>query len=207
MTQVSKNVIRDLLPVYVAGEATPDTCALVEEFLRQDAELRALADRARAVEIPLPAAAGPTEMLEMRSLERTRGLLAGRNWASGVAIAMTLLPFSVAFENSRFTFFMARDQPHAAATGLGVALVAWTIALSLEARLRSSGFESRWTFGSWVRWVLVGTGLGLGASITIQHWTGPSLWVGILPGVGFGGACWLSAWFRRRSAATPTASR
>ena len=36
---VTRNVIDDLLPAYLSGEASPDTVALVDEFLRQDPEL------------------------------------------------------------------------------------------------------------------------------------------------------------------------
>jgi anti-sigma factor RsiW len=37
---LSKNVIRDLLPAYVAGEASQETCELVKRALATDAELR-----------------------------------------------------------------------------------------------------------------------------------------------------------------------
>ncbi len=36
---VTREVILDLLPVYLSGEASPATRALVEEFLQQDAQL------------------------------------------------------------------------------------------------------------------------------------------------------------------------
>ena len=36
---VTQNVVMDLLPVYLSGEASPDTRELIEEFLRQDPEL------------------------------------------------------------------------------------------------------------------------------------------------------------------------
>jgi hypothetical protein len=36
---VTREVILDLLPVYLAGEASPATRTLVEEYLKQDAEL------------------------------------------------------------------------------------------------------------------------------------------------------------------------
>ena len=36
---VTREVILDLLPVYLSGEASPATRTLVEEYLRQDAEL------------------------------------------------------------------------------------------------------------------------------------------------------------------------
>ena len=49
---VSKDVIRDLLPVYLAGEASTDTRILVEEFLARDSQLRAVADAARTSDMP-----------------------------------------------------------------------------------------------------------------------------------------------------------
>ena len=36
---VTREVILDLLPVYLAGEASADTRQLVDEYMRQDAEL------------------------------------------------------------------------------------------------------------------------------------------------------------------------
>ena len=36
---VTREVILDLLPLYLAGEASPATRALVEEYLKQDSEL------------------------------------------------------------------------------------------------------------------------------------------------------------------------
>ena len=69
---VTREVILDLLPVYLAGEASPATRALVEEYLKQDAELAQsirlqYADNfARAVPSALP------PDLELRSLRRTR---------------------------------------------------------------------------------------------------------------------------------------
>ena len=38
--KISKDVIRDLLAVYVAGEASADTRAIVESALAGDADLR-----------------------------------------------------------------------------------------------------------------------------------------------------------------------
>jgi predicted anti-sigma-YlaC factor YlaD len=36
---ISRNVILDLLPVYLAGEASEDTRTLIEEYLQSDKEL------------------------------------------------------------------------------------------------------------------------------------------------------------------------
>jgi hypothetical protein len=52
---VTREVIRDLWPLFEAGEASPDTRALVKEFLDNDPEF-ARQLRAQAAE-PLPPAA------------------------------------------------------------------------------------------------------------------------------------------------------
>ena len=69
---VTREVILDLLPVYLAGEASPATRALIEEYMEQDKEL------AERIRVPwaesfakiTPPALPPS--LELRSLRRTR---------------------------------------------------------------------------------------------------------------------------------------
>lgn len=39
MKEITKDVILDLLPLYLAGEVSPDTAALVKEYLETDPEL------------------------------------------------------------------------------------------------------------------------------------------------------------------------
>ncbi len=50
---VSREVILDLLPLYVADEASPDTRALVERHLAEDADLAQRAEQWRK-RLPLP---------------------------------------------------------------------------------------------------------------------------------------------------------
>ena len=57
---ISKNVIRDLLPVYAAGEASEDTRALVAEACASDPEL--LAEVTSLGAVPIPEAAPPAEV-------------------------------------------------------------------------------------------------------------------------------------------------
>jgi len=38
---ITKDVINDLLPVYLAGEASGDTRSLIEDYLRRDPEMAA----------------------------------------------------------------------------------------------------------------------------------------------------------------------
>ncbi len=71
--KITKDVILDLLPVYLAGEATPDTRSLVEEFLQHDVDL---AQRIREQWTKGLGSAPPTSLppdLELRTLRRTHG--------------------------------------------------------------------------------------------------------------------------------------
>src|SRR5437773_11429794 len=112
---VTREVILDLLPVYLAGEASPATRTLVEEFLRQDEEL---ARRIRQQWVESLAAAAPSALppdLELRSLKRTRRLLGGQRWLFGFAIACTSvrMRLKITFGEGRLRddHYVIRDYP------------------------------------------------------------------------------------------------
>ena len=50
--EITKNVILDLLPLYMADEVSADTRALIEEYLETDPELAEIAKQSAAVELP-----------------------------------------------------------------------------------------------------------------------------------------------------------
>ena len=56
--KVTRDVVVDLLPLYLAGEASSDTRALVEAFLESDPELASIAQQQASagmpVDIPIP---------------------------------------------------------------------------------------------------------------------------------------------------------
>ena len=52
MTKITRNIIVDLLPLYLAGEASDDTRALVEEFLETDKELAKMAKQTTSFDLP-----------------------------------------------------------------------------------------------------------------------------------------------------------
>jgi hypothetical protein len=93
---VTREVITDLWPVYVANEASADTRALVDEFLQQDPEFAQLLQENGAESLlklappPLP----PDR--ELQALSRTKRLLHGLDWS------LVFLFFSIQF--SAFAF-------------------------------------------------------------------------------------------------------
>ncbi|MEP7135195.1 MAG: hypothetical protein ABI904_09710 [Chloroflexota bacterium] len=92
--KITRDIITDLLPVYLAGEASDDTCKLIDEFLKQDPDFAKL-----IAEQETPLAESPTIILkenEMQTLEKTKKLLWQRSMYMGFAIFFTL--FTVAFK-------------------------------------------------------------------------------------------------------------
>ena len=109
---VTKNVIADLFPLYAENECSPDTRALVEDYLRnhpQDAEsLR------QVLSSPAPGAVPPAKGLEeMESLRTARRLVRRRSWLLGLAIFFSLVPFSVLHTGGK-TYWLFLESPKTA---------------------------------------------------------------------------------------------
>lgn len=113
--RIAREVIVDLLPVYASGEASAATRTLVEEYLSQDPELMEELLRVKSEDhLDFPEINVPPE-LAMRSLRRTKKLLAWQRWLFGTGIFFTL--FSLSFETNisggriREFHFLLRDSP------------------------------------------------------------------------------------------------
>jgi hypothetical protein len=75
--EITRNVILDLLPLYLADEISPDTRALVEKYLETDPELTELANKQKSVmgmlgDIPIPL----TEEDKLKAYKKSKWLLA-----------------------------------------------------------------------------------------------------------------------------------
>jgi len=140
--KINREVIVDLLPVYVSGEASPATRTLVEEYLSQYPELMEQVLRLKSEDhLDFPEVTVPPE-LAMRSLRRTKTLLAWQRWLFGPGVFFTL--FSLSFEMNisggriREFHFLLRDSP-LFASFLAIGICCW-IAYFVVRRRLSSGF-------------------------------------------------------------------
>jgi hypothetical protein len=107
---VTRDVIHDLLPAYLAGEVSADTKALVEEFLLGDPDLARTVSSLRSNLLPEPPIAlRPTQ--EKETLRMTKRLLRLRGILMGLGIVLTLLPFSQQLENGRITWTFLHNTP------------------------------------------------------------------------------------------------
>jgi len=137
--KVTREVILDLLPLYLAGEASPATRELVEEYLAQDPEL---ARQARAnwelVGRSSPPAAPPE--LELKALSRTRRLIAVQTWLFGFAISFTAigLALRITLHEGRFPQIQLEILQHPMQLGLCLLIAAafWAGYFAMKWRLR-----------------------------------------------------------------------
>jgi anti-sigma factor RsiW len=136
--RITREVILDLLPLYVSGEASSATRTLVEEYLSQHPELTEQVVRLKSEDhLDFPEITVPPE-LAMRSLRRTKKLLAWQRWLFGPAIFLTL--FSLSFETDisggriREFHFLLRDSPLLAGC-LAIGIGCWIAYFVVRRRL------------------------------------------------------------------------
>ena len=138
--KVTREVITDLLPAYLSKEASADTCALIEEFFKQDPEFAVLAKEKKSEELlgKLPVTPLPKDH-EHETLIRTKNMLAWCAHWRILAILFTLMPLSSVFSSKGLTWIMLRDAPYAAQTFVVFAVVSWIQFFRTRHKLRSSG--------------------------------------------------------------------
>ena len=134
---ISRDIVKDLIPVYLAGDASADTRALVESYLKTDPELASDVTAARGMSLGLPHTATPTA--EKRTLDATRQLLKHRTSTLVVAMLFTVLPLTFAFRGTTITFFLIRDAPVMGLAWWVSAAIMWIWHLRIRRRLQVSG--------------------------------------------------------------------
>lgn len=141
---VTREVILDLLPVYLSGEASVATRALIEDFLKQDPEL---AKKIRSEWMEKMSTAAPSVLppeLELRSFRRTRSLLGWQRWLMGFGIFFTAFVLSNEFKTEDGHIvefhFLLRDYPLELGICLVLGLACWIAYFSIRRRLRTAAF-------------------------------------------------------------------
>jgi hypothetical protein len=133
--KVTKEIIDDLIPLYVANECSGDTRMLVEEYLQQNP--RQAEELRQIMSTPLPGAVPPAKDLgETRAFREARRRLRRRTWLMGVAIFFSLAPFSFLCTDGRLWWFL-RDAPRSALVYAAVGVVFWIVYLVERRRARS----------------------------------------------------------------------
>ena len=133
---ITRDVITDLLPAYLSGEASADTRALVEELAGRDPDIGRLVEAARNERSDAMAQSTVSlpPNLEREVVARTRAVLRRRAWTLGLALFFTFIPFSFVFAD-RIRFVMFRDAPGSRLFWIGAACL-WFDYLRQSRRLR-----------------------------------------------------------------------
>jgi anti-sigma factor RsiW len=141
--KITRDVINDLLPVYLAGDASADTRALLEEYLRTDpslaADVRAHADKSTALMEALGAAvtAGLPGDQEKAALEKIRSYTRYRNQFFAFGLAFALMPFAFMVSDGELQWIMLRDSPKQAALFLVASAYCWISRAVIGRRIRT----------------------------------------------------------------------
>jgi len=85
---ITRDLVTDLLPAYLSGEASADTKALVESFMKDDPEFARLV-KTEAKVVFTNHLHPPTREAELRALELTKRSLRHRTWHLALAILFT----------------------------------------------------------------------------------------------------------------------
>src|ERR1043165_5797780 len=97
MENIPRNVILDLLPAYIAGEASEESRALVEEYSRHDPQIAKLI-RAGTLEPATTANVTAPDGLEMKAMKRIRRSIRRQVLYVALATASLLLVPLVAMQ-------------------------------------------------------------------------------------------------------------
>jgi len=89
--EITRNVILDLLPLYLADEVSADTRTLIEQFLESDQELANVVKRSAELEFRKDVPAPLTEEDEMEAYRKAKRLMTQRTIFLGAIISVAIL--------------------------------------------------------------------------------------------------------------------
>ena len=89
--EITRSVILDLLPLYLAGEASPDTQAVVEQYLETDPELAEVAKLTAAMHKPEDTPVPIKEEDQMEAYREAQRRILQRTVIWGAVIAFGIL--------------------------------------------------------------------------------------------------------------------
>ena len=91
--EITRNVILDMLPLYLSDEVSADTRALVEEYLETDPALAKIAKQPTAIALPNDIPIPLSKEDKMEAYREAKRLMSRRIVILAVVIAFALLAF------------------------------------------------------------------------------------------------------------------
>ena len=135
---VTDDVLNDLLTLYLAGEASADTRALIEERARREPAFAAKLAAARAVDLSAAEPAPPADV-ELKALKQTRQAIFLRTLFFAGALFFSLLPLTIYGNGDGVRFVFLGRQPGLVAAFWGVAAASWVAWYVMHREVRRAG--------------------------------------------------------------------
>lgn len=141
---LADDVLRDLVSLYLAGEASAGTTALVEAHLRERPDLAREVTQSSRLLAPVgapsrPAAPSTPREPDLTALATLQKLIRWRQTSLGLGIFLALLPFSV-YSNHGRPLILIRELPWLAVPMFLGSAIAWWIFFRTRRRLKVAGF-------------------------------------------------------------------
>lgn len=136
---LTPDIMNDLLTVYLAGDASADTRAAVDEYARAHPEFAARLKRAAALSIPAELAIPAPGAAEVATLRRTRQFLFLRTLFLAWAIVFTLLPMSFTFGTGGTQFVFWGSHPDLVLAFWSIAGASWAAWFVVQRQVRPVG--------------------------------------------------------------------
>jgi len=89
--EITRNVILDLLPLFLANEVSADTRALVKEYLETDPELADIANQTETMELPKDIPIPLTEEDKMEAYREAKRFIFLRTAILAISISFTVV--------------------------------------------------------------------------------------------------------------------
>jgi anti-sigma factor RsiW len=137
--KISDDVMNDLLTMYLAGDASADTKALVEAHARDDRAFAARLAAAATLSLPDMAPGRSKYDLELRALTETRQFIRLRTIFCAGGILFTALPLAFTFGHAGVEFLILGRHPGLVWGFWSVAAAAWVSFVVISRRVGRVG--------------------------------------------------------------------
>ena len=120
---ISRNIILDLLPAYIAGEASAETRALIDEYAAGDAQIARLIRSGGTEALPAVQKSALPDSVEMRAMKKMRRRIRRQGWYLGFAIFCTVTMITYSVDDTTGIHWTILEHPPLAIL-LGIAAIA-----------------------------------------------------------------------------------
>ncbi len=122
---ITRDVVLDLLPLYLANEASEDSKQLIENFLNADPEFARWVENNKTTLLP-ETVTSPAAHLEKETYMNFTRLQRKKSLLMAFAIFFTAMPFAFLFDGDKgLVWWMLKDNPSQAFSFLFLAVCTW----------------------------------------------------------------------------------